>query len=177
MIAVVFADAAVAVALATSLVNEETGWVGVRWLVNQFDPPFVRTLSLAFHRTFFIEISLPEGLQTSYGMPWSCTIGGHCRFWPPFLFSDRSARALKGELSAPCVLRRPTAHRNIRKEIPHCHVGVLMLGCVYMIYIEYMNALGGPLEHVETNNISESIFFVDYDIRFSLVYVAKMCRK
>ena len=46
-----------------------------------------------------------------------------------------------------------------------------------MIYIQYMNALGGPLEHVETNNISESIFFVDYDIRFSLVYVAKMCRK
>jgi len=62
-------------------------------------------------------------------------------------------------------------------KIPHCHVGVLMLGCVYMIYIQYMNALGGPLEHVETNNISESIFFVDYDIRFSLVYVAKTCRK
>ena len=46
-----------------------------------------------------------------------------------------------------------------------------------MIYIQYMNALGGPWEHVETNNISESIFFVDYDIRFSLVYMAKMCRK
>ena len=74
IIAVVFADAAVAVALATSLVNEETGWVGVRWLVSQFDPPFVRTLSLALHRTFLFEISLPEGLQTGYGMPWSCTI-------------------------------------------------------------------------------------------------------
>ena len=85
-------------------------------------------------------------------------IGVLCQCWPPFPFSNRSARALKGELSAPCVLRRATAHRNIRGNIPHCHVGVLMLGCVYMTYIQYMNALGGPWEHVETNNISESIF-------------------
>ena len=40
-----------------------------------------------------------------------------------------------------------------------------MLGCVYMIYdIQYMNALGGPWEDVETNNISESIF-----LRYSLL--------
>ena len=40
MNAVVFADAAdpFAFAIATSLVNGETGWVGVRWLVSQFDP-------------------------------------------------------------------------------------------------------------------------------------------
>ena len=88
MNAVVFADAAdpFAFAIATSLVNGETGWVGVRWLVSQFDPPFVRTLSLALHRTFLFEISLPEGLQTGYGMPWSCTIRGIAAFGLRFRF-------------------------------------------------------------------------------------------